>query len=364
MTWQRAIHTGRTAARARPSGWLITGALIGLLAGLAASSPAEARTALVVEAALDRDVFEPVLAAFAAENPQLDVDYRDRSTLTVDQRARDRDDPPDVVISSAMPWQMALSNEGLAQPLDVPEAAEWPAWAKWRDEVFGFTFEPIVMAYRLELASHMPPPETHRDLLHLFTDYRELLAGRLTTYSPEESGVGYLLAQQDARYTPRAWDLFTAMDAADVQPERTTRQMLEGLSDGRYWLGYNLLGSYAMVWAQTHPDIIVQVPNDYSLVLMRMAFVHRDAPHPSAAKRFVAFLLSQRGQHIMAGGTPLFSVRDDVIGPYTAQRLRDQVGDHLYPIPINATLLAFVDPLRRQAFLDRWRRERQASHAR
>lgn len=335
------------------------GLMLSLCLGVGGSGTARGAERLIIEAALDRQIVEPVLAAFAAENPQIDLDYRDRSTLEVDRRARDPESPPDVVISSAMPWQLALSNDGMAQPLDAPEANQWPAWAKWRNEVFGFTFEPVVMAYRLELASHMPPPETHRDLLDLLTHYRQWLDGRVVSYSPRESGVGYTLFQQDARYTPRAWDLIAAMGAANVDFEATTQRMLEGLSDGRYWLGYNLLGSYAMVWAQSHPDIIVQVPNDYSLVMMRMAFVHRDAPHPAAAKRFVSFLLSQRGQHILAGQTPLFSVRDDVVGPYTAQRLRDQVGDHLYPIPINATLLAFVDPLRRQAFLRRWDRELQ-----
>ncbi|MDH4571982.1 ABC transporter substrate-binding protein [Salinicola acroporae] len=335
------------------------GLLLWLCLGVGGSGTARGAEKLIIEAALDRQIVEPVLTAFATENPQIDLDYRDRSTLEVDHRARDSESPPDVVISSAMPWQLALSNDGMAQPLDAPEADQWSAWAKWRNEVFGFTFEPVVMAYRLELASHMPPPETHRDLLDLLTHYRQWLDGRVVSYSPRESGVGYTLFQQDARYTPRAWDLIAAMGAANVDLEATTQRMLEGLSDGRYWLGYNLLGSYAMVWAQSHPDIIVQVPNDYSLVMMRMAFVHRDAPHPAAARRFVSFLLSQRGQHILAGQTPLFSVRDDVVGPYTAQRLRDQVGDHLYPIPINATLLAFVDALRRQAFLRRWDRELQ-----
>ncbi|MED5501095.1 MAG: ABC transporter substrate-binding protein, partial [Pseudomonadota bacterium] len=268
--------------------------------GLVGTGTARAAEKLIIEAALDRQIVEPVLNAFAVENPQIDLDYRDRSTLEADRRARDPESPPDVVISSAMPWQLALSNEGMAQPLDAPEVDQWPAWAKWRNEVFGFTFEPVVMAYRLELASHMPPPETHRDLLDLLTHYRHWLDGRVVSYSPRKSGVGYTLFQQDARYTPRAWDLIAAMGAANINLETTTQRMLAGLSDGRYWLGYNLLGSYAMLWAQTHPDIIVQVPNDYSLVLMRMAFVHRDAPHPAAARRFVRFLLSRRGQHILA----------------------------------------------------------------
>ncbi|MFP8964956.1 ABC transporter substrate-binding protein [Pokkaliibacter sp. CJK22405] len=312
---------------------------------------------LIVEGALDQDVFQPVLDAFLASNPDIQMDYRDRSTLMADTLARTARPAPDVVISSAMPWQLALSNDGLAQPIDTEETRQWPAWAKWREEVFGFTFEPIVMAYRLDLAAAMKPPMTHQDMLTLLREHQEVLRGRVVTYSPQSSGIGDVLAQQDARYTPKMWDLVSAMGHAYVREATSSKAMLEGLSAGRYWLAYNVLGSYAMVWAQHHPEVIVQVPNDYSLVMMRTALVHRDAQHPVAGKRFVNFLLSKAGQSVMAGDTPLFSLRSDVIGPYTAQRLRDEVGDHLYPIPLDASLLAFVDPLRRAAFLKRWREQ-------
>ncbi|SFH87039.1 ABC transporter substrate-binding protein [Modicisalibacter xianhensis] len=318
---------------------------------------AQARTPLVVEAALDRQVIAPLLAAFERAYPDIALHYHDRSTLEVDRRAREVRPAPDVVISSAMPWQLARVNEGLAQPLVSPAARRWPQWAKWRNEVFGFTFEPIVTVYRLDLVRHMIPPTTHADLHTILTTHQDLLRGRVTTYSPGRSGVGYTLFQQDARYSPRFWDLVAAMGAAEVSLEDNTQAMLDGLTEGKYWVGYNLLGSYAMHWAQTHPEVIVQVPQDYALVMMRMAFVHRDAPHPMAAKAFVDFLLSVEGQRILAGSTPLFSVLPEVIGPYTAQRLRDQVGERLYPIPINASLLAFVDPLRRDAFMARWNRE-------
>ncbi|WP_203141855.1 ABC transporter substrate-binding protein [Marinobacter mangrovi] len=318
---------------------------------------AQARTPLHVEAALDLQVVEPLLDKFRQAHPDIDLQYEDNSTLKVDEQAREAKPAPDVVISSAMPWQMARVNEGLAQRLDSEAARKWPKWAKWRDEVFGFTFEPIVTVYRLELARHMMPPSTHADLHTLLKTHQDLLKGRVTTYSPSGSGVGYTLFQQDARYSPRFWDLVAAMGAADVSLENNTRDMLKGLTEGTYWVGYNLLGSYAMHWARSHPDIIVQIPQDYSLVMMRMAFIHRDAPHPAAARTFMNFLLSEAGQKTLAGSTPLFSVLPDVIGPYTAQRLRDQVGDQLYPIPINASLLAFVDPMRRDAFMKRWNRE-------
>ncbi|KMQ72860.1 ABC transporter substrate-binding protein [Marinobacter subterrani] len=314
---------------------------------------------LNVEAALDRQVVAPLLDAFERVYPEIDLTYHDKSTLEVDRIVRDERPAPDVVISSAMPWQMARVNEGLAQPLNSGVAQKWPEWAKWRDEVFGFTFEPIVTVYRLNLAKHMMPPTTHATLNAILRSHRELLRGRVTTYSPSGSGIGYTLFQQDARYSPRFWDLVAAMGAADVSLENSTQAMLNGLTDGTYWVGYNLLGSYAMHWARNHPDLIVQIPQDYALVMMRMAFIHRDAPHPAAARVFMNFLLSFEGQKILAGSTPLFSVLPDVTGPYTAQRLRDQVGDSLYPIPINAGLLAFVDPMRRAAFMNRWNREIQ-----
>lgn len=333
-------------------------ALLLLVLGLTPSLvSAQQSTTLEVVAALDLPVVQPLLEAFEQAHPDIQVSFKDRSTLEVDERTRLADPAPDVVISSAMPWQMARVNEGLAQPLDSEAAQHWPAWAKWRNEVFGFTFEPIVTAYRLDLARHMTPPQTHADLHAILNSHRGLLRGRVTTYSPAGSGIGYTLAQQDARYSPRFWDLVAALGAADVSLEGSTQAMLEGLTDGRYWLGYNLIGSYALQWARSHPEVIVQIPSDYALVMMRMAFIHRDAPNVAAARTFMNFLLSEAGQRILAGDTPLFSVLPDVVGPYTAQRLRDQVGERLYPIPIDASLLAFVDPMRRNVFMSRWRRE-------
>ncbi|MHB0774839.1 ABC transporter substrate-binding protein [Halomonas sp. WWR20] len=334
--------------------WLAGLVLLGLMPF---GALAQTGTPLVIEAALDRQVIAPLLKAFERAHPDIALEYHDRSTLEVDRHARKVRPAPDVVISSAMPWQLARVNEGLAQPPNSAAARHWPEWAKWRDEVFGFTFEPVVTVYRLDLVRHMIPPATHADLQTILTTQQELLHGRVTTYSPGRSGVGYTLFQQDARYSPRFWDLVAAMGAVEVSLEDNTQAMLDGLTDGKYWVGYNLLGSYAMHWAQDHPELIVQVPQDYALVMMRMAFVHRDAPHPVVAKAFVDFLLSVEGQRILAGSTPLFSVLPEVIGPYTAQRLRDQVGERLYPIPINASLLAFVDPLRRKAFMARWNRE-------
>lgn len=316
-------------------------------------SNAQAET-LVINAALDQEVIQPLLDEFTTANPDIQIEYHDKNTQETDHSIILKPVTTDVVISSAMAQQMGRVNQGYARRLNSPQVRQWPEWAKWRDEVFGFTFEPIVMAYRLDLAQHMLPPTSHADLLKLLENHHDILQQRVVTYTPQGSNLGYALYQQDARYSGRFWSLTQAMGQVRADTAPDTPHMLEGLSSGRYWLGYNLLGSYAMAWALEHPEVIVQVPQDYSLVVMRMAFIHKEAPHPEAAERFVNFLLSFEGQHILAGETPLFSIRPDVQGPYTAQRLKDQVGPRLYPISMNASLLALLDTQRHQRFMQLW----------
>ncbi len=332
--------------------WVSVAILAAAMPVKATAAPTQAR--LVIEAAMDREVAAPLLAAFTRRYPDVELDYRDRSSMAVNARAQQPDPRVDVILSSAMPWQVALVNQGLAQRLDSDEARQWPQWGKWRDEVFAFTFEPIVMAYRLDLAARMLPPVSHADVLNLLTQHAETLAGRVVAYSPSKSALGYALYLQDSRYSGRFWRLVAALGRVDATLETSTQRMLEGLSDGRYWLGYNLLGSYALQWAQTHPDIIVQMPSDYALISMRTAFIHRDAPHPEQARAFINFLIGREGQHVVAGETPLYSIRDDIVGPFTAQSLRDQVGQRLYPQPLDASSLSMLDTARRNDFLARW----------
>lgn len=334
--------------------------LVGLTtsAGVAAPATPGAPTPLIVAAALDRSAIQPVLDAFTARHPGIALDYRDLSTRAVNRRVRDQNNPPDVVISSAMPAQMSQVNAGYAQPLSTLETRAWPDSSKWRQEVFGFTFEPIVFAYRRDLTQRMAPPQTHGALYEALQPPSSALAnGHMATYDPAHSAVGYALYQADAGYTARFWQLIAAMGAAHAEPVDATQTMLDGLSSGRFVFAYNLIGSYALRWAKTHPEVVVRVPRDYALVLSRMVFVHRDARHVDAAVQFVDFLLSHAGQQLLANDTPLFSLRKDVSGPYSARRLRAEVGDHLYPIPIDAGLMAISDPQRRHTFLRRWRQE-------
>ncbi|WP_111412134.1 ABC transporter substrate-binding protein [Billgrantia lactosivorans] len=348
----------------RPLSWLLLG-----LWSLAATAeetlhyPADPEAGtpqqLVIHAALDLPQARPLLEAFHRRHPRLELSYRNLTTLELHQRFLDAPDDADVVLSSAMPWQYHLANDGHALPLESDAARRWPAWAQWRGELFAFTFEPIVMVVHRELIERFGEVRSHGDLLALLDDHAEALAGRIVTYDPVRSGAGYTYAIEESRLSPRYWDLVSALGRARTVLVDTTGEMLEGLEQGRYLLGYNLLGSYVRDAVADKSDLIMVVPDDYALVTQRLAFIPRQAPHPEAGALFMEFLLSEEGQRVIAEQTHLGAMHPTLSGPGTADALREEVGDALRPIAIGPGLLATLDRLKREALLARWRREFQ-----
>ncbi|OLO03726.1 ABC transporter substrate-binding protein [Salinicola socius] len=311
---------------------------------------------LTIYGVVDPPQVRPLLADFHRRNPDIAIAYHNLETLALHARVLQERGAPraDVVMSPAMPWQYQLANEGLSTPVDSPAAAAWPSWARWRQELFGFTFEPIVMVYRRDLVRHMPPPQSHAELLKLLQQQPEALSHRVVTYDPRRSGAGYTYAIEDARISARYWDLVEALGKTHSALETTTAAMLEGLSDGRYWIGYNLIGSYVQDYVAKHPELVMVVPKDYALVLQRLVMISRDAPHPATARRFVEYLLSAPAQRLLATQTTLGAVHPSIDGIGTAADLRERLGEAIRPVQIGPGLLATLDTLKRQTLLEQW----------
>jgi len=343
----------------------LAGALLAL--ALLTTAPVQARTLhfaadtgspqpLTIYGVVDPPQVRPLLTDFHRRNPDIAIDYHNLETLALHARVLQERDAPraDVVMSPAMPWQYQLANEGLSATVDSPAAAAWPGWARWRQELFGFTFEPIVMVYRRDLAERMTPPESHADLLNLLQQKPDQLNRRVVTYDPRRSGAGYTYAIEDARISARYWDLVEALGNTHSALETTTGAMLDGLSDGRYWIGYNLIGSYVQDYVADHPELVMVVPKDYALVLQRLVMMSRDAPHPASAQRFVDYLLSEPAQRLLATQTTLGAVHPAVDGAGTAADLRGRLGEAIRPVQIGPGLLATLDTLKRQTLLEQW----------
>ena len=164
---------------------------------------------LRIAAATDREVMKPVIAGFQQLHPEITIDYVEMNTNAVYDAVlgEGRDGYPDLVISSAADLQVKLVNDGYSQPYVSSATRALPDWANWRDEVFGFTFEPAVIVYNSALVPEGEAPRSRDDI--------RLLRGNME-YMPARR---HLLIRAYAA----AWRL------AQVQPFAFTELFIEEL---------------------------------------------------------------------------------------------------------------------------------------
>jgi iron(III) transport system substrate-binding protein len=115
-----------------------------------------------------------------------------------------------------------------------------------------------------------------------------------------------------------------------------------------------VIGPYALLKAQADPNVGVVIPRDFTLILTRLAFIPKAAAHPNAARVFLDYLLSKRGQQVVADKALLYSIRPDVQGRATAAGLTADYGNILKPVAIGPALMDDLDPAKRLPFFSKW----------
>ena len=303
-----------------------------------------------VYANADRAEMVPIILAFQRRYPGVTVNYADLGSAEISRRfmaeTRARKPSADLVWSSAMDLQGKLINDGFAQAYASPEKPALPASAVWKNMGFGVTAEPIGYVYNKKAIPAARVPRTHAALEALLRRDRRALTGKVTTFDPALSNVGYLYLTEDFAITRDTRSLVEAIAATRPVLATTTEAMLQAVAQGRQAIAYNVIGSYALERARRDPRIGVVFPQDYTIVTSRIAFIARDARHPAAAKLFLDFLLSRQGQSLLAQHS-LWPVRTDI-------RARRLPAGQARPIRVGPQLLVNLDRVKRQRFLRDW----------
>ena len=318
---------------------------------------AEDEGQLVIYATTDASVAKPLIADFRSLYPRIEISYEDLNSTELYHRFVAETQlggaTADVLWSSAMDQQAALVSSGYAMAYDSPEKAGLPAWAVWKDQAFATTFEPVVIAYNKKLLAASEVPQTRADLARLLASNAQRFQGQVLTYDIEKSGLGFFLATQDAEAAPGFWELAKAVGRTRPRLALTTADMVRQLAAGRAILGYNLLGAYVM--AQHDASVGYVFPKDHTLVMSRILLLNRKAAHPNAARLWLDYLLSKRGQAVIANGSQLFAVRDDVAGETTAARLKQMLGTSQRPIVVGPNLIGYLNNQNYLDFILQWR---------
>lgn len=315
---------------------------------------------LVIYAATDAKAAEPLIKDFNALYPNVKVEYNDMNSTEIYNRYISEvaagGNTADVLWSSAMDLQIKLVNDGYGLQYKTQELAALPSWATMNNTAYGTTFEPAVFVYNKKALPDGEVPQTHAELTKLITTKLDKYKDKVTSYDIEKSGVGFMFITQDLHVNEKQlWDTAKSFGAVGLRVQSSTGTMLERISSGENLLGYNILGSYALVRAKKDPNIGVVIPKDYTLVLSRVQFISKSAKHPNAAKLWTDYILSKRGQTIIANNSKLYAIRKDVTGETTASDLEHHIGNGIKPLPVNATMLQYIDPNKRLVFLKMWK---------
>jgi len=315
---------------------------------------------LVIYSSTDVERIEFLIRAFQQKAPGIAIDYYELDTLDIFQRVVDETDAgiptADLALSSAMDLQIKLVNDGYSAPYFSEETESLPGWANWRDEAFGFTYEPAVIIYNRALAPELKQVDSRFELAKTLSEQSSNLRGRVATYDPKHSGLGFLFGTQDAVHSEDFWYLARSLGDNDVQLMTSSASMIDKVASGNALIAYNVLGSYALARERQNPDLAITIPKDYGLVMSRIAIATKTARNPRAAGQFIDFLLSRDGQELIAGPASLYAIRSDIQGDATARKLQETAEGPLIPIHLGPGLLVYLDKIKRKDFLNRWQR--------
>uniref|UniRef100_A0A9E7ZS33 histidine kinase n=1 Tax=Bosea sp. NBC_00436 TaxID=2969620 RepID=A0A9E7ZS33_9HYPH len=310
---------------------------------------------LVIVGTTDTPLFEPFILDFQKLWPDVAIAYAEMDTLPLYREftAGTLKPEPDLIVSSAADLQVKLANDGFALRHESSATRALPTWARWRSEVFGFTFEPAVIVYNRDLVPDAEAPRSHLQLAQFLARDTDRWRGLIGTYDIVKSGVGHLLAAQDELISANFWRLANVLGTVGVRLYGGSVDILDLLEQGKLAIGYNVLGSYAFARQAANSRLHVVIPEDYALILTRTILIPRTAAHPDVARAFLDHLLSARGQAIASGATKLGAVMQDVPQGRSVAGVVGAPGV-LQPIALGQALLVSLDQQRKSRFLQTW----------
>ncbi|EPZ2459168.1 ABC transporter substrate-binding protein [Citrobacter youngae] len=313
---------------------------------------------VVVYSTTDTKAAGPLIQGFEATYPGIKVEYNDMNSTELYNRYISEQaaggGSGDVIWSSSMDTAMKLATDYAMEYVSA-EQNQLPKWAVWHNKAYGTTYEPVVFIYNKRLIPANEVPDSHAALAKLIAGQVDKFKSKVTTYDIEKSGVGFMLSVLDYKADPNYFKTLADVAKGGLAVQSSTGTMMERVSSGENLIGYNILGSYAEARAKNDPSLGISYPKDYTLVLSRVSFISQQAEHSNAAKLWLDYVLSEKGQNILANQADIPSIRNDIEGKNDIDGMTQMLGSALKPIPVDESLLEYLQPKKRLDYIKQWR---------
>lgn len=304
-------------------------------------------TPFLMRSTTDIEIIRPTIERFAALNPDLAITYEQWGSNDLFDISRTEcragGAQADAIFSSAVQQMVWLVNAACAHPYVSPMTQALPDNRRWRNELWGITTEPAVIAYNRALLSIEEVPRDRFAFLDAMRANPDLYRNRIATYDIAESGLGYLFAHSDSLEATTFGALLEGFARVDAVATCCSAQIINSVAEGRYLIAYNVLGSYVL--NMNLPEVGMILPEDYTLILSRGLMIPKGARQKDAAGRLVDFLLTDEAQRILQRAGLVIGTEPAEIGLATSARRN---------IPLSPALLVAKDMNRRKLMLRFW----------
>lgn len=304
-------------------------------------------TSFLLRSTTDIAIIRPVIETFAAARPDLTITYEQwgSNALFGQSRTECRSGIPeaDAIFSSAVQQMVWLVNAACAAPYRSAATLALPETRRWRDELWGITTEPAVIAYNKAAFDGEKVPRSRFALLDAIRTDPETFRDKIATYDIAASGLGYLFAFSDSLEATTFGALLESFERVDAVATCCSAEIIEGVAEGRYLVAYNVLGSY--IASAERPEVGMILPEDYTLVLSRAYMIPKNARQKSTATALLEFLLTAEAQALLSQ-VGLVSTMDTAETGLTPSDRRT--------IALSPALLVALDGNRRRLLLNFW----------
>ena len=175
------------------------------------------------------------------------------------------------------------------------------------------------------------------------------------SYDIAAAGFWYLFASEESQISSQFWRLAATFGVIGAKFVARSSDMLDMVERDEAIIAYNVLGTYARERRRNGAAIGIVLPRDYTLLAPRTALIPKSGVRPDIAGRFIDYLVSERGQEIVARQTEIQLNEAQFEGDLLPGAQQQLPGTTLYRINLGPGLLVFRDKQKRERFLDQWR---------
>jgi iron(III) transport system substrate-binding protein len=200
----------------------------------------------------------------------------------------------DVVVLASLPAAIDYAEQGLTQPYESPYADQMHDG--WHDEdyhYYAFSGSAVGLSYNTELVDEAP--SDWADLLD--ESYQDSIA----IPDPSQSGTALdFVTAYESQYGEEAWQLFSDLKDNGLALEGANRPALDSVISGANQVV--MAGVDYMVHSSKADGEPVDIafPESGTMVTQRPAFILESATNVDAAQKYIDFILSDKGQEIVA----------------------------------------------------------------